>query len=330
MIFDPPRRRKTLARFLWPALIVLVATLGLVVSAVGEERRLELEYLDQVRDQAARLSTASVGLRDVASRLTEVDRIEFLAVIETLKTEIDGGLSFVAEEPPVETLTPIRALYQQALEAWETGVTGFSAAVLTAADSPGNLTVVDQMAAALAEIRAGDRLYRNLVAALEDGDLPDPVAPMPEVVVSPGQGVLVTLSVILIDAARSPDARLALRPGLAVSQIVSEPMWEIDPTDQAVVPATESIVFSVVVSNIGNVASDPATLVLTLTGGPNQIRLEAPISTLRPKQQVTIDFESLSVRPGEVYEVVANLVLTGDDFNTTDNQLRVQFTINNP
>ncbi|MFQ5523761.1 MAG: hypothetical protein ACE5F5_09315 [Acidimicrobiia bacterium] len=318
-----------MSRLLWPALIVLVAILGLVVSAAGEERRLELEYLDEIRGQAAELSTASVALRDVASRLTEVDRIEFLAAIETLRTEIDRGLSLVADEPPVETLAPVRALYQQTLEAWQRGVIGFSSAVLTAADSPGSLTVVDQMAAALAEMRAGDRLYRNLVVALEDGELPDPVAPMPEVVVSPGQGVLVTLSVILIDAARSPDARLALRPGLAVSQIVSEPMWEIDPTDQAVVPATESIVFSVVVSNIGNVVSDPATLVLTLTGGPEQIRLEAPIVTLRPKQQMTVDFESLAVKPGEVYEVVANLVLTGDDFNVEDNQLRVQFTINN-
>jgi hypothetical protein len=43
---------------------------------------------------------------------------------------------------------------------------------------------------------------------------------------------------------------------------------------------------------------------------------------------VTIEFESLTVRPGDVYEVIAKLVITGDDSNPDDNQLRVQFTIN--
>jgi hypothetical protein len=328
LILDPPRRRRALGRFLWPIFIVLVAILGLVVSAVGEERRVELAYLGEIRAQAADLSTTAVAFHDVALRLSEVDRTEFLAVIEALRSELSEGLSLVEGEVPTESLGPVRALYRQTLQAWETGVIGYAAAVLTAADDPGNLTVVDRMAAALAEIRAGDHRYVDLVVALEEGDLPEPVAPLPEVVLSPGQGNLVTLSVIFIDAARSPEARLALRPGLAVSQIVSEPMWEIDPTDQAVVPATEAIVFSVVVSNIGNVVSDAETLVLILTGGPEQIRMEAPVDPLRPNEQVTIEFESLTVRPGDVYEVIAKLVITGDDSNPDDNQLRVQFTIN--
>jgi hypothetical protein len=142
----------------------------------------------------------------------------------------------------------------------------------------------------------------------------------------PAEGSLVSLSVSYIDSARSPNSGLALRPGLAVSMVVSDPEW-VNPSDQVVVPTTDSIVFSVVVTNVGNVASRAEPLVLTLTGGSEQIREQAEVAPLQPNQQVTIVFDPLEVEPGGVYEVAAVLVITGADSNSDDNQIRVQFGV---
>ena len=182
--------------------------------------------------------------------------------------------------------------------AWAAGVEGFEAAVLLAADEPQNTSVVDAMADSLAELRAGDGLYIDLIAEMGRQDLPQPPAPMAEVVMMPAEGSLVSLSVSYIDSARSPNSELALRPGLAVSMIVANPRWQVDPTDQAVLPATESVTFSVVITNVGNVVSAEDNLVVTLTGGPDQLRVQVPLDPLEPDQQMTVVVEPMAVEPG--------------------------------
>jgi hypothetical protein len=183
------------------------------------------------------------------------------------------------------------------------------------------------MADSLAEMRAGDTFYADLVVEMRRADIPNPLTPMPAVMLMPAEGSLVSLSVAYIDSARSPNSGLALRPGLAVSMVVSDPDWQVNPSDQVVVPTTDSIVFSVVVTNVGNVASRAEPLVLTLTGGPEQIREQADVAPLQPNQQVTIIFDPLEVEPGGIYEVGAVLVVTGGDSNSDDNQIRVQFSV---
>jgi hypothetical protein len=43
---------------------------------------------------------------------------------------------------------------------------------------------------------------------------------------------------------------------------------------------------------------------------------------------VTLVFDPLAVEIGGVYEVIAELVVTGDDANLTDNEVRVEFSVN--
>lgn len=330
MIFDPPSRprRRVLGRLLWPILILGAVAVALVVSAAGEETRSELEYLESIQAQTTELARDSAGFGDVVRRLSRVDRTELVAVVDAIRSDVAVGLQFVAEAPPTASLIPVRSMYRQALEAWDAGMLGYASSVLNAANDLESTIVVDTMAEALAELRAGDAIYSDLLAEMERDDVPGPLTSMPTIVLTPLEGSLASLSVGFVDAARSPNNNLALKAGLAVSQIVSDPLWEIDPGDQAVVPATESIVFSVVVSNVGNVVSISETLVLTLTGGPDQVRDRVEIDPLEPDQMITIIFDPLDVEPGGVYEVSAGLELSGADTNPDDNELRVQFTVN--
>ena len=331
MIFDPPTRsrRRTLGRLLWPLLIAGAVVTALVVSAAGDETRVELEYLEVLRAQVSEISRDGDALRDVVSRLDSIERVEFETVVNTIRDDVAEGLSFVAKEPPTAALVSVRSVYRQALQSWDVGLLGFSAAVLLSADEPTTVGEVDNMVKALAELRTGDAIYRDLVSELAREDTPDPLTPMPTVALMPGQGRLVTLAVIYVDAARSSSNSLGLRPGLAVSQILSDPDWEVNPSDQAVLPATETVSFSVVVTNLGNVASEPGSVTVVLSGGSEPIELEGSFGALDPNQQTTVMFAAMAVTPGGVYQVDAELVAAGgQDSDLTDNHLRVQFTVN--
>ena len=61
---------------------------------------------------------------------------------------------------------------------------------------------------------------------------------------------------------------------------------------------------------------------------PEPIREQAEIAPLQPNQQVTTIFGPLEVEPGGIYQVAAVLVITGEDSNRDDNQIRVQFIVN--
>jgi len=316
-------------RVLWPILIVVAAILAVIASSAGEETRAELEYLSRMRAQAAELSKDGDTLRVVVSRLHRIDRLELVTAIDGISEDLQTSLEFVEQVPPTEDLLPVRALYRVALNSWEKGIVEFASAVLTSADDPESLTVIDVMADALAELRAGDGLYTELqiqYEAFEGGA--EPVSALPPVVMMPAQGAIVSLSAAYITSARSPNNGLALRPGLSLSQVIADPEWQVDPDDQAVVPATESINFSVVVTNVGNVVSIPETVILTLVGGPEQLSREAEIGPLNPGSQVTVAFDEVPVEPGTIYQVAMNIVATGDDIDLEDNEIRVQFEVN--
>lgn len=330
VVFDPPSRSRgrTIGRFVWPLLLVVAAILAIVVSAAGDDTRAEFDYLDDLQAQSVELAKAGDALRDVVARLQSIERTEFVTAVDGINQDIAVGFAFVEEDAPTEQLVAVRSLYRQALLAWDAGISGFEGSVLFAADQPENPLVVDTMAESLAELRAGDGIYVDLVAEVERDDMPQPPSPMVDVMLMPADASLVGLSVSYIDAARSPSNGLALRPGLGISQIVADPEWQVDPDDQAVLSATDSVIFSVVITNSGNVASEGDDLVVTLTGGPEEVRIQAPVEPLEPDQQVTMIIEAMPIEPGGVYEVEAALAISENDSNFEDNSITVVFSVN--
>lgn len=320
-------------RILWPTLIVAALVVAAVVTAAGEETRIELQYLDDIRTQASELSRSGSSIADVMSRVDAVDREEFTTVFESASEDLDVALEFVAEEPPTEALIPVWALYRQAVETWSRGVDGLMSAILAAADNPDDLTVVNATGDALADLRAGDRLFMDLRAEFEREEIPEPVSPPVTVTLSPTDSGLHTQSATYVTAAQRSTSGLGLRPGLAVSQLVAQPGWLVDVDGQVVVPATESIVFSAIVTNAGNVASQPESLTMEITGVAGEIDPlvsvgEVPV--LQPGGQTTVEFSPVDVLPETLYEVDVFLELSAPDSDTTDNQVRVQFTVNSP
>lgn len=319
-----------MARILWPTLIAVALIVAVVVSTAGEETRLELEYLDQMRAQASDLSRSGTAVTNLMSRLDEVDRDEFTVLVEGVEEDLDVALAFVGEEPPTESLIPVWVLYRQAVEAWSRGIAELSTAILAAADDPDDPEVVNATGDALAELRAGDAVFANLRSEFEREEVPEPVAPLAVVRMTPTDEDLFTQSMSFVAAARRSTNGLGLRPGLKLSQVVSEPAMQIDVENQAVIPATDSVVFATVVTNSGNVASLPERVRLELTGGAEPVVHVMEVAPLRPDAQTTVTFPPLELLPETLYEVTVVLDLANPDADMTDNEMRVQFRVNTP
>jgi hypothetical protein len=320
-------------RLLWPILIIAAAVIAVVVTAAGEETRTELEYLEEMRSQATALSRSGESIAEIMPRLREIDRQEFTTVFDSASADLDVAMAFATDEPPTESLIPVWSLYRQTVSAWETGVADLATGVLAAADDPDDSTVVNNVGDALADLRAGDNLYLDLKSEFEREEVPRPVTPLVSVTMSPSEGGLLSQATSYVAAAQASTNGLGLRPGLRVSQVVSDPRFQINVESQAVIPATETVVFSAVVTNTGNVASQPETLNVTLVGGEEAIpdpppfaQVEVPV--LQPGAQTTIEFPAADVSPDTLYEVRVSLQLANPDSDLTDNEVRIQFTVN--
>ena len=317
-----------MGRLLWPAVLTAAAVVAVVVSDAGTDTRAELDYLTAVHRQASELSIGGDSLRLVISRLARIERTELVTATDVVHAELEAAMELVESGPPSESLLAANALYRQAIESWTLGVNSLTSGILAAADDTNSTVVVDNIANALAELRTGDRLYSDLVQQLATEEVPEPVAPMPDVVMMPADGELFSLSQAYVVASRSVNSGLALRPGLTVSQIVSTPLWTVNPSDQAVVPATETLSISVVVSNLGNVASEPEPIQLTLSGASEPVVLTDMVPILEPGGQTVVQFAGLAVQPGQAYEVVAELRVVNLDQDFEDNTLGVMFFVN--
>lgn len=329
MIFDSPTRpRRRAARLFWPILIVAAIVLAVVVTAAGERTRTELEYLDEIRSQALDLSRSGASIRDVMSRVREIDREEFTTAFQAVGSSLEAASAFVADEPPTDSLTPVWVMYRQVLLTWESGVDGLSESILLAADEPNDNMAESLVADALGDLRAGDNLYRDFQAEFELAEVPDPVIPLVDVRLSPAEGGLASLSTTYVAAARSSTNELGLRPGLKVSQIVTDPEWQINVDGQPVVPATERVVFSAVITNSGNVASPPETVSLALITTEETIMMQQEVPALEPDRQTTVIFDAIDVDPDTLYEVRVSLDDLVFDSDPEDNSLAVQFIVN--
>jgi hypothetical protein len=309
-------------------LIIGAVVLGLVVSAAGAQTRLQIAYLGEINGHAIQMARNGDALRSVTDRLDSLSRDELVTVSEGVLEDLAEALAFVEEDPPVDSVIPIRSLFRQSLLSWQDGVEGYYTALLDASDRPDDNTVVDSIAAAIAQLRSGDAVYALLLEESRRDDFPEPLTPLPEVFMSPASGPLVAVSVRLISEARSPENTLTMRPSLAVSQLLADPEWQLDANSEVAVTSTEGIVFSVVLTNSGNVASSPQTLYLSLTTPEGPVTQELDVGSLAPGRQVTLTFESIGVVPGTTYDVVAWIDGEPDDWSLEDNSIAVVFTVN--
>lgn len=285
---------------------------------------------EDVRSRAIDVSRRADVFRDLLARMGSVDRVELRTVTDEALVRITNARTFIDElEAPPPEFAAVLALFDLALESWGDGTAGLTEHLLAAADGDDGLGLADQVIDDLLELRAGDRLYRELVSALAEADVTQPVSPLPDVRFLPEGYPVGPGAQTLLAQARVDGSPLSLDAALAVEQVTTVPEWVLDTSGTLVLDATEQLVVRVVVTNAGNALSDPSTVSVEVVGGDGSAQAAtADVPALQAGAKTTVTFDPLVVTPGRSYSLVVQLALSPGEGETADNSRTLLFRVN--
>lgn len=285
---------------------------------------------EDVRSRAIQVSRRAEVFRDLLARMGSVDRVELQTVTDEALTRISDARTFIAEleEPPAE-FAGVLVIFDLALESWAAGTLGLTEHLLAAADGDHGPGLGEQVTDALLELRAGDRLYRELVEALATAEVTQPVSPLPEVRFLPEGYPVGPGGQTMLAQARAEGSPLSLDAALKVEQVTTVPEWVLDTGGTLVVDATDELVVRVVVTNAGNAVSDPTQLFVEIAGGDGSAQsATADVPDLQAGGKTTVTFDPLLVTPGRSYSLVVRLGLAVGEEETADNSRTLLFRVN--
>ncbi|MCP4250557.1 MAG: hypothetical protein GY778_26230 [bacterium] len=323
-IYTPPRRRR---RGVWLLAVLSVAVVVFVlVTSFRSERRLLAGYIDTAQQSAAAAASSSEEFLDLAARLIEVDRTEFITTMARIRTtSAQAGALLDAADVPGDAVAA-HARIELAHRSWLVGLELIEGAALSAAEDPADEIPADVLERAVLELAVGDRAYEAGVEellGLEDGaDVDIPTYPV--VVFTPPAG-----SEGLIVAARTSTG-LTLRRDLAVTTVTLEPrvLGETD-AGVGIVPFTDRLIVNVTVTNQGNQAAADIQVRVTLssdrvgTSGSESLTVER----LQPAESTSLEFV-FEVLPVANYELIVNLEPTDGETDIENNLLILPFVVN--
>ena len=326
--FGTSRRRRR--RWLVPFLLVVVVGFALILAFTGNpDQPSSGLYTETLRDQASTLSRSALTYQNMLVQLRGTDRVALVRETDEILSNIGDARQVVADAPSGVGFAGPVALFNAALDQWQTGVTGFRDAVLRAADDPNDVNVTSDITSALVDLSAGDRVYRAFVSAIGAADVPAPVAPYPDLSFVPSIWSLSAIAPNIVSVAQAPDSLLALRAELAIEGITSDPEWVLDTSGEPVIEAVDQVVFKVVVYNDGNTASDPSELSLDVVDAGRPVASETlAVPSLDPQEKTTITFTAVPTTPGSDYHLRVALGLAPGDAETANNLREFDFRIN--
>ncbi len=328
-MFESPRQRRR-RRVIWPLLITFVVAVALVVVSAGGDTRSTISYLEEVQNGALQLSRAGSTLNGLVGDLSRVDRSEFESVVAGVTDALDEAAEVSRIEAPAPELIGAVTLYRLAVEQWSQGIDGFAEAILRAADEPDDQSVVDDLAASVVQVRAGDRIYDALLDELAREDVPAPVAEMPSVRLLPVDTPITVLAPAWVSAARSEASGLPIRPSVRIEQVSTRPEWFTSADGTTVVPVLgDTIDVIVVVANGGNTATSEGSLELTFsTGEAEPVILTNDVPVITAGASTSIIFRGLEVTAGTFYQLDLVLDPGGLDTFLEDNRMSTGFLVN--
>ncbi len=329
MFSDVTRRHSRRRRLLWTAALAVAALLAVTLGSLGERARTSSVTLEDLRDETVRLERDAGTFQDLLLRMPAVERSEFEGVIEELQASLAESETFLSELPPDLPYAGQAVAARLAVDVWRGGLEAFRTQVLAAADDPFAVTATDGVIDALLDLRAGDRLYAEFVAAMAEPDLPQPVSPFPEVRFLPDGFPIITAATSYTENAKDPESPLQLRAELALGQITTDPEWLLDADDNLVVIATDTLTVDVVVENRGNIPAEPQTVFLDLFSGGELIDTRSvEVDALGPGEKTVASFIDLPVQPGVAYAVSVRVGVVDLEDQTDDNSRIVEFRVN--
>jgi hypothetical protein len=323
-IYSPPRRRR---RGVWLlAALSLAVVVFVLVTSFRSDRRLLAAYIDTAQQSAQAAAASSTEYLDLAVRLGEVPRQEFVTTMARIRlTSGEAGTRLDSADVPGDAVDA-HARLQLAHRSWLVGLELMEGAALAAAEDPTDEIPAELIERAMVELAVGDRAYEAGVEELREleqrTDVEIPT--YPEVVFRPAVS-----SEALIAAARTSTGLTLLRD-LAVTDYTLDPraLGETD-AGVGVIPFTDRLIVNVTVTNQGNEAAAeiPVQVVLSSDRTGTARNESVDIQRLQPAESTSVEFV-FDVSPVVNYEMVVNVGLTTGETDIDNNLLIVPFVVN--
>ena len=318
------RRRRLLVAV---SLATLLGLLALAVRYRTEERDISA-YLAMAQNVSNDQVQLSADLSELIVGLGESERYDVLDRLASLGTRAEALHEQVGEAAVARPLAAAHGFLMVATSSWSRALSGLDSAFVEILDKPDDPNGDAVLVNAFQELRIGDRAYAGFLEAVDSAESDVTSADYPEVqYVGRQREQLYSASTI--------GDRLRLIRGLAQTHDVSVTAT-IEPTPVSasgavpVVPFSEIINIRAVVSNEGNLPEEDITVTLTLApaGRPTEgATLTETVAFLDPGQATTIDFTTIAVEPGGLYElVVATNVV--DDADPDNSEFSTVFFVN--
>jgi hypothetical protein len=318
------RRRRLLVAV---TVATLLGLLALAVRYRTEERDITA-YLALAQDVSSDEVQLSADLSELIVGLGESERYDVIERLANLGTRAEDLRRQISEAPVARPLAEAHGFLMVATSSWTNALTGLDDAFVGILDEPDDPNGDAILANAFQDLRIGDRAYAGFLAAVDATEGAVTSDDYPEIqFVGRQREQLYSASTI--------GDRLRLIRNLAQSHDISVTAT-IEPTPVSasgavpVVPFSETVNIRAVIGNEGNLPEEAIVVTLTLApaGRPTDgAMLTETVAFLDPGQATTIEFATIAVQPGGLYELVVSTDVD-DDADPDNSEFSTVFFVN--
>lgn len=306
--------------------------LSLLAGSLRTETREVVAYLDEahiVVDDARQQSDAYQAL--MVNDLAVLERAEFDVLMQTIETKITEDRARMEPIMVPDSAVAAADMLELALESWQRGLDGVQRAILAVVDSPDGIEPVDQLNTALLDLQLGDLLYAMFMERANElhTGLDVTMAEFAPVAFVADEPVLRNAG--LIARAVRQSTILGSRRDLAILSPFFVPSRTGGQTASGadILPATDSLSFGVVISNLGNQIEKGVVVEMRFVDGDGAVLISSTSQTvdLEPGEGTSVVFDPAEVSPGRDYEVQWSIPLSADDIDAANNSLTARIAI---
>lgn len=329
--FGPPRRSRRRRNVV--VLILLLAVIGVLTLAVRyrTERRESIDYLSTAKEVAVQHAAMADRLGTLFQELGVEDRPAIILRLESLAAESHDyrmQLEDIAVTRPVAEVSGFMAV---AVVSWDDAVAAIDDAIVAVLDAEeGDLSGDEALWSAFQLLRVGDRAYAGVIAGIAELDPEIVPAAFPEVSYAGGRYAALYDAPVIAERLRQMPTLSESRDVQLTAATVPEPVNE-GAAGIWTIPASDTLVLEVTVSNTGNVTAELVTVVVTLQKANSSEAippLGQVIPAIPPGKSEVLAFENLDVEPGNVYTITAEASFEDGPDAVDDNTWTLSFERN--
>ena len=310
------RRRRWLLTLLVALIIILV-----VVFAVRRrsDARGIADYLAVAQQVATEQAETADDLETLFATVTEVERPEVMRLLEVLRVSSDGAVETLAATEVPSDAGEANGYLVAATGSWNRAIELLDDAIVLVLDGSAEAGGTELLEEAFNFLRLGDLAYSQFLIAADGLDDAVPVGDI-EVVAFSSEDRSIEYDAQIVTLRLNSVYKLGELHDVAVTAITDpKPLGERN--NVPVVPHTEQFIVQAVVANQGNEPEHLVSVDLALIptdGSQGRVDVKQTVANLEPGQARTLVFDTLTLEPGGLYELVITTAVDKDEDSEND------------